>query len=157
MAITEQVNGSGGQGFSSEVFFAEKVRELREFLAPLSAEREQLEARVLELDREQRRIESAIRALESEPRPPVEPVVERKRVTGRRNWAMTSRPAEKTLARVFQCVATSDEPVSASDVKAKVNVSLDTITRAFAALREDEKIRLAGRRGQAHVYAVMPS
>jgi hypothetical protein len=159
------LNGSGAEPSASEQFLAAKVRELQEFLAPLSARRAQLEAEIVQIDREQRRIQKAVQALSGDDTRSkhAKPGTRTAAVHGRRDWSKTAKPRAENIEMVYNALQAADHPLSVAELHVATNaaVSTETITRAVAWLREQERIRIAGRvsthGGKAHsnVYAVM--
>jgi hypothetical protein len=159
MEAIASLNGSGVKPSASEQFLAEKVRELEEFLRPLSERRAQLESEIREIDREQRRVQAAIKALA-----PLEPEPESRkpRTVGRRDWSRTSKPSEENLRLIAEAIRKADRPLGVGEIHAALGgaCTKETISRGAAWLRDTEQIRVAGRHhnGKSHglLYAVMP-
>jgi CHASE3 domain sensor protein len=67
------------------------------------------------------------------------------------------RPRQQYLDQVVE--ALRDGPLTNAQILERVSFSHDVVRRAIAVLREEERVRRAGRTGKtgrAHVYALMP-
>jgi response regulator of citrate/malate metabolism len=129
------------------------VAELEELLAPLTAERQQLEARLRDLDTQSTKIREAIAALSTSarvlPTPP-------KKATDKRNkhdWV----PSQKTLDDVYATLVRSEEPLTVTILADSVKTSRGTAAKAIEELRKQEKVRFVGNggRGGANLFTVI--
>jgi hypothetical protein len=67
------------------------------------------------------------------------------------------RPRQERLEEVVEVLR--DGPLTREQILERVSFSHDVVGRAIAVLREEERVRLAGRAGRtgrAHIYALMP-
>jgi seryl-tRNA synthetase len=153
MSSTEQVARNGTVPGPSSDPLGDVIGQLEEKLAPLAAERTQLEAQVAELLRQEERIKAGISALRgSAPRSP------RPAVKGGRDshdwW-----PSEKTRDEIYAAIAAADAPLTVAQITERVAVSSSTVKKALDLLRSEQKIRLAGTapsQGAPKIYGVMP-
>ena len=136
-------------GVNSEV--ERHARELEELLVPLRAERDQLKARLSELQGREKAIAHAVGALRgnSAPAPakPKPPSAYKKYV-----------PSEERLKFIFDLMLKEPEPISPTQLSDKTEgIAVSTVTDGFKVLRERELIRkTANLRGGGGLYAVMP-
>ena len=125
------------------------VEELQEALAPLTAQRAQLEAQLSDLAVQELRIKDALVALRVKP--------PRSTQDKRSKHAWT--PSAKTIDDVYAALAKRDEPATTTQIAELMSVSRGTVDKALTELRRAERVRLCGTagRGQAKLFAVMPS
>jgi Bacterial regulatory proteins, gntR family len=132
------------------------IGELEDQLAPISAERAQLEAQIGDLIKREERIKAGITALrQGAPRRPSPP-----RGTVGSSSGNVWTPSQKVLDDVYAVVARAGEPLTVKQIGEQSDTSPETVRKAIDYLRADQKIRLAGTamtKGAPKLYAVMPS
>jgi response regulator of citrate/malate metabolism len=130
------------------------VAELEDLLAPLTAERQQLEARLKDLDTQSLKIREAIAALSTSARQPPQPKPKAK-AKGRNShdWI----PSQKTLDDVYAVLTQSGEPMAVTAISDRAKTSRATATKAIEELRRRELVRFVGNggRGGANLFAPM--
>jgi hypothetical protein len=131
------------------------IEQLQEQLAPIAAERGQLEAALADAMRREERIKGAISALRSgAPRRP--PAPKPATATEAKVW----QPKQETVDRVYAAFAEAGEPMTIAQVHARTGGSTDTIRKSIDVLRRQEKLRLCGTaasQGSPRLFGVMPS
>lgn len=132
------------------------VAELEDLLAPLTAERQQLEARLKDVDLRAVRIKEGIAALSppAKRHPPQSPNAGKPKV-GRssHDWV----PSTKTLDDIYAILVRSKEPMGVTAISNITKTSRGTVTKAIEELRRQERVRFAGNggTGNANLYAPM--
>jgi predicted HTH transcriptional regulator len=133
------------------------VAELEDLLAPLTAEREQLEARLKDLDTQTLKIKEGIAALSTTPRgtPPRGKPAARPDKRNSHDWI----PSQKTLDDIYATLARSEEPMAVTAIAETVKTSRGTVSKGIEELRRRELVRFVGNggRGGANLFAPMES
>jgi hypothetical protein len=132
------------------------ILQLEEQLAPVAAQRAQLEAELSGLKRQEDRIKGAITALRSSaprgarPAPPPKP-----QPRGKHDWS----PSQQTLDAVYGAIAAADEPLTIAAISDRSGTSKGTTQKAIDELRKVEKVRqcgVASQPGAPRLYGPMP-
>jgi len=152
--LSTQLNGHGQQTLVQSGVGTELERhaaELEALLVPLRAERDQLRARLSEVQSREKAIAHAVGALRgnsavsqaaAKPKPAYKKYV----------------PSEERIKFVFDLILKEPEPISPTQLAEKTEgIATSTVIDAFKVLRERELIRKAGAlRGGGSLYALMP-
>lgn len=149
---THGIESSNGTTSSDVDPLAGVITALEEQLMPLSAEREQLEARLRDLSGRETRIKEGIAALTGKP---VRTVARQARdERNSHDWI----PSVKTLDDVYACIVNAEEPVNVTFVANAVHTSRGTAKKAVDELRSQNRVRFVGKagKGSANLYAPMP-
>lgn len=127
------------------------IAELEDLLAPLTAERQQLEARLKDLDTQSLKIREGIAALSTSARQPPPPKPKAGR--NKHDWS----PSQKTLDDIYAALVNSEEPLAVTAISDLVKTSRGTVTKAIEELRRRELVRFVGNggRGGANLFAPM--
>ena len=153
--MSTQLNGHGQQTLAQSGVGSELERhasELEELLVPLRAERDQLKAKLAELQAREKAIAHAVGVLRgngagSQPAKPAAKPTYKKYV-----------PSEERIKFVFDLILKESEPISPTQLAEKTDgIATSTVIDSFKVLRERELIRKAGAlRGGGSLYTLMP-
>ena len=154
--MSTQLNGLGQQtvaqsGVSSEI--ERHASELEALLVPLRAERDQLRARLSELQGREKALAQAVGALRGNSAP-AQPKAKHKPPSAYKRYV----PSEERLKFIFDLMLKEPEPISPTQLSDKTEgIAVSTVTDGFKILRERELIRkTAALRGGGGLFAVMP-
>jgi predicted nuclease with TOPRIM domain len=132
------------------------IEQLEEQLAPIAAERSQLEAQVAELLKREHRIKAGITALRTgAPKAPSPTTTKRTDARNKHDW----QPSQKVIDDVYAVFATSEEPLTLSKASDLAHNSRGTVAKAIDVLRSEERLRLIGTassQGSPKLYTVLP-
>jgi hypothetical protein len=131
----------------------EHARGLEELLVPLRAERDQLKAKLSELQAREKQIAHAVGALRGgySNAPAAKPSAS----TQKGGWT----PSEERLKSLFELMLAEPEPISPTQLAEKTTgLGVETASKGFKILRERELIRVTGAlRGGGNLFTPMPN
>lgn len=131
------------------------VAELEDLLSPLTAEKAQLEARLLDVELNAARIREGIAALTAAKKATPNPHTSepRRRQRNSHDWV----PSQKTLDDIYAVLAKAGKPLAVTAISDQVHTSRGTVTKGIEELRRQERVRFAGNggKGNANLYAPM--
>lgn len=142
---------------SSETSVIERIEEhvaaLDALLAPLRAERDQVKAKLDDLNAREKAIIHATAALRGGSRPRVQTQAPSRPAPKKGEWT----PSEERLKSLFELMVRQPEPISPTQLAEKTEgLGVETASKGFKILRERELLRVTGAlRGGGSLYTVM--
>jgi hypothetical protein len=131
----------------------EHIAALESMLPALAAERGQIEAQLRDVSEREQRIHDGVAGLRG--KRPAKPAAQTavKKATSKAN-----PPSQKALDDVYAVVARASEPISVQEIADSDGIAIgrSAVQNTIMALRAQERVRVAAKRGVTKLYSVMP-
>jgi ribosomal protein S11 len=132
----------------------EHIAALESMLPALAAERGQIEAQLRDVSEREQRIHDGVAGLRGKrPAKPAAAQTAAKKATSKAN-----PPSQKALDDVYAVVARASEPISVQEIADSDGIAIgrSAVQNTIMALRAQERVRVAAKRGVTKLYSVMP-
>jgi hypothetical protein len=133
----------------------EHIAALESMLPALAAERGQIEAQLRDVSEREQRIHDGVAGLRG--KRPAKPAAQTaaKKVTSKTS---KNPPSQKALDDVYAVVARASEPISVQEIADSDGIAIgrSAVQNTIMALRAQERVRVAAKRGVTKLYSVMP-